>query len=175
MTACVQGLVCIRHTVAHITTITHHHALMRYEPTHERLTAVRWWGARSHLTSHHLVQRLTALRLSRAHTHRQYFDVRATMLTKQEARPALAVTVDYPTLLRAPEFASSSGGEPAIVQDIRDEPDRVLRVMALAIHQIMLEVLTTEVIVALHCSVCVCVCVCVCVRVVCALQCDGVR
>ena len=67
------------------------------------------------------------------------------MLTKQEARAALAVTVDYPTLLRAPEFASSDGGEPAIIQDIRDEPDRVLRVMALAIHQIMLEVLTTEV------------------------------
>lgn len=67
------------------------------------------------------------------------------MLTKQEVRPSLAVTVDYPTLLRAPEFASADGGEPPIVQDIRDEPDRVLRVMALAIHQIMLEVLTTEV------------------------------
>lgn len=52
---------------------------------------------------------------------RQFFDVRATMLTKQEARPSLAIYVDYTKLIESPEFIPAGGGQSEIALDIRDE------------------------------------------------------
>ena len=51
----------------------------------------------------------------------QYFDTRATMLTKHEMNPSLPVAVDYTKLVTAQEFVAEGGGESELVADIRDE------------------------------------------------------
>lgn len=72
-----------------------------------------------------------------------FFEIPATLLAKKDQRHTMTVTVDYTKLYDAPEFAVDNGGM-TVVQELREAPGRVLRCMALAVHQIMFDVVTTE-------------------------------